>query len=282
MARVLKEKLTVPGLHLVTAQQIHLVDQLYQAFQYELQGTNVLIVNWNEKKKKAFLEALEQAFSSKEPTVFVVTTQTLKQQLHLLEEEEPELYRKLTQKLRGIYVDEAHHLGAFQTKSALLKLRDESKAFLYGATATPVHQEVNLRDLFAREHWAYLNRAENMFQSHKVDKTLEQLSLAIQKGEITPFDDLYIVGESNYFNSTEEEPLFINGRSDYYVLNPHYYNHLAGILYRILEFNRKGFIVTASIAEAERLSAFLNEVFSNIEFEAYHSKLSREEKKQDI
>ena len=283
MAKALRENLSISsteGLHLVTAHQIHLVDQLHQALQDELHGTGTFITNWNEKKNSTFSEALEQALSIKEPVVFVVTTQTLKQQLHLLEKEKPELYRALTQNTKGIYLDEAHHLGAFHTKSALLRLRDQSGAFFYGATATPVHPEVNIRGLFEREHWSYLNDTKTLFRSHEADKTLEQLSLAIQKGEITPFDDLYIVGESNYFNTSEEEPLFIKGSSDYYVLNPLYYNRLAGILYRILEFNPKGFIVTASIAEAERLASFLRETFEGLEFEAYHSKLSQAERRE--
>ena len=139
---------------------------------------------------------------------------------------------------------------------------------------------MNIRGLFEREHWSYLNGEEDLFRSHSADKTLEQLSLAIQKGEVTPFDDLYIVGESKNFNTTKEQPLFIQGSSDLYVLNPHYYKRLAGILHPILEFNRKGFIVTATIAEADRLAGFLNEVFENIEFEAYHSELSREEQER--
>ena len=277
MARTLKENLS-PGLHFVTAHQIHLVDQLHKALQYELKGTGTFIINWNEKNNNTFANEVEQATSLKEPVVFVVTSQTLKKQLNLLENKKPEIYKKLVENTRGIYLDEAHHLGAFYTKKAILKLKDQSRAFFYGATATPVHNEVNLKGLFAREHWSYLNGKEDLFLTHSADKTLEQLSLAIRKGEVTPFDDLYVIGESKNFNVTKEQPLFIQGSSDLYVLNPHYYKRLAGILHPILEFNRKGFIVTATIAEADRLAGFLNEVFKDIEFEAYHSELSREER----
>ena len=277
MARTLKENLS-PGLHFITAHQIHLVDQLHKALQYELGGTGTFIINWNEKNNSTFANEAEQATSLKEPVVFVVTSQTLKKQLNLLENKKPEIYKKLVENTRGIYLDEAHHLGAFYTKKTLLKLKDQSRAFFYGATATPVHPHINLRDLFDREHWSYLNGKEDLFRTHSADKTLEQLSLAIRKGEVTPFDDLYIVGESKNFNTTKEQPLFIQGSSDLYVLNPHYYKRLAGMLHPILEFNRKGFIVTATIAEADRLTGFLNEVFEDVEFEAYHSELSREER----
>ena len=53
MARTLKENLS-PGLHFVTAHQIHLIDQLHEALQYELKGTGTFIINWNEKKQQHF------------------------------------------------------------------------------------------------------------------------------------------------------------------------------------------------------------------------------------
>ena len=275
MAKAVKENL-IPGLHFVTAHQIHLVDQLYEALQQELQGSGALLINWNEKNNNTFAKAIEQAYSTKKSVVFVLTSQTLKTQLNLLKDKKPEIYTQLAENTSGIYLDEAHHLGAYYTKSALLKLRDESEAFFYGATATPVHGEENIRELFIREHWSYLDGSGNPFRIYNVDKTLEQLFLAMRKGEVTPFDDLYIIGESNF--NTHTEPLFIQGNSDFYVLNPHHYKRLAGILHPILEFNSKGFIVTASISEAERLSGFLNDTFEGINFEAYHSGLSQQER----
>ena len=276
LVHALKENLT-PGIHLVTAHQIHLVDQLYDAIQYELRGTGTFVINWNNKTNSTFASEVEQADSLKEPVVFVVTTQTLKSQFQFLENEKPDIYKKLTENTKGIYLDEAHHLGAFRTKSALLKLQEQSGAFLYGTTATPVHYEINLRELFEREHWSYLSGEDNLFESHSAEQVLNQLSLAIKEGEIIPFEDLYIIGESN-FHVTEESPLFMQGDSDFYVLNPDHYNRLAGILNPIIESNRKGFIVTASIAEADRLAVFLNQAFEGVEFEAFHSDLTKEER----
>ena len=276
LARALNLNLT-EGLHLVTAHQIHLVDQLYEAVQNELEGREISIINWNDKPNKSFVSELEQALSLKKPIVFVVTTQTLKRQLHLLATKHPKLYRKLTRNTKGIYLDEAHHLGAFHTKAALLKFKEQSGAFLYGTTATPAHHQINLRELFEREHWSYLNGEEDLFRSHPPGKVLDQLSLAIRAGELTPFEDLYIIGAFN-FNETKEKPLFIQGESDFYVLNPYHYNRLAGFLHPVIQSNQKGFIVTASIAEADRLTVFLNEVFKGVEFEAYHSGLTREER----
>ena len=171
LARALNLNLTA-GLHLVTAHQTHLVDQLYETIHNALKGKGIFIINWNDRPNKSFASEIEQALSLKEPVVFVVTTQTLKRQLHLLEDKKPDLYRKLTENTKGIYLDEAHHLGAFHTKAALLKLKEQSQAFFYGTTATPVHHQLNLRELFEKEHWSYLNGEEDLFRSHPPEKVL--------------------------------------------------------------------------------------------------------------
>ena len=268
-----------PGLHLVTAHLVPLVDQLHQALQEELEGTGTFILNWNDRYNTTFMNEVEQAASRKEPVVLVITTQALKHQIRFLEEDHPDIYEKMTKGTKGIYLDEAHHLGAPRTKTSLLQLQEQSEAFLVGITATPAHHEVKLKELFEREHWSYLNGEENLFQSHPSGQIVEQLSLAIQEGEITPFEDLYVFGPVN-FPETKENPLFIKGESDFFVLNPHHYNRLAGLLHSIIQSNKKGFIATASIAEAHRLAAFLSQAFKDTEFEAYHSLLTRDERQR--
>ena len=53
---------------------------------------------------------------------------------------------------------------------------------------------------------------------------------------------------------------------------------MAEVLYPLFESNRKGFVVTATIQEAERLSDFLNETIKDVGFSAYHSKMTIEER----
>ena len=289
MAQALKEKLQnhrKSKISFVTADQIKLVDQLFEAIQLELTGMNVTVINWNNRSNKDFYVEIERSFIREQPTVFVITSQSLKSQLERLQREKEKNYVRLVENTDGIYIDEAHHLGAFYTKSALLTLRERSGAFLYGTTATPVHHEVNLRDFFEREHWSYLNTVErgNLFASHPAEKVVEQLSIGIERGEITPFDALYIIGESKRgkkgFNVTKENPLFIQPMNHLRVLNPYYYNTLAGILHSIFQFNKKGFIVTATIAEANRLAEFLSEAIEGIKFESYHSEMTREQREE--
>ena len=285
LAKALKEKLQnnrKDKISFVTAHQIRLVDQLFDAIQQEFKEMDVIVINWNNRLNKDFYLEIERSVSRKHPTVFVITSQSLKQQLNLLQHKNLKVYSRLTENTDGIYIDEAHHLGAFHTKEALLTLKEQSEAFLYGSTATPVHHEVNLREFFEREHWSYLNTIEkgNLFASHLPEKVMEQLSLGIEKGEITPFDKLYIIGENKKFNVTKEQPLFIQSENQLRVLNPHHYNTLTGILYPIIQSNKKGFIVTATIAEALRLTEFLNEAIEGTTFEAYHSNMSREQRQE--
>ena len=259
LAQALKEKLqSHRKISLVTVHLIHLVDQLFDSVQKELRGMDVTVINWNRRLNKDFYLEIERAAMRQHPTVFVITTQSLKGQLNALQNRKPEVYDKLVKHTDGIYMDEAHHLGAPQTKQALLTLQERSGAFLYGATATPAHREVNIRDFFEREHWSYLNgvKVEDLFKSYPIEKIMEQLSLGISRGEVTPFDSLHIIGESS-FRVASHQPVFIQNKSHFRVLNPYYYNRLAGILHPILISSKKGFIVTATIAEANRL----NEVF---------------------
>ena len=304
LARALREQLIenppANTISLVTVHQIRLVDQLYDVVREELGDRGVFVLNWNEHSNKRFVSEVKKAVLH--PTVFVITIQSLKKQLSFLKEKEPDVYRLLVEHIDGIYLDEAHHLGAFQTRSAIMSLHEDSKAFLYGATATPVHHEVSLRRFFEREHWSYLSEGKGKDVNRQRDRGTErpteriatereedsslspqevlgQLSEAIHKGEITPFDDLYIVGES-HFLVTEEKPLFIQSESQLRTLNPDYHDRLTGILHPILESNRKGFIVTATIAEADRLTKFLSESVRGRKFEVYHSGMSREERQE--
>ena len=309
LAKALKEKLQnhrTNKISLVTVHQVHLVDQLFDSIQRELRGLEVTVINWNKNLNRVFSAEIERSVMRSHPTVLVITSHSLKAQLGSLQNRKPEIYDKLVKNTDGIYIDKAHRLGAFHTRLALLTLRERSGALLYGDTATPVHREVNIRDFFEREHWSYLNgtkkeagvereadqatrttepkreergETEDLFYSHSVEKIMEQLFLGISKGEITFFDDLYIIKESS-FNVRKNRPVFIQSKSRFLVLNPYYYSELTGLLQPILRSNKKGFIVTATISEANRLTQFLNKAIEGIQFEAYHSGLSKKQRQE--
>ena len=292
-------------LFIVTADRVHLVEQLHSQFQGDkgqrarTKAKAIDVVNWGtlrDKSWQSFASEVKRATESKGATVMVITSQSLKLKIPEFFTQTERRYREIQESfvrnVGGIYIDEAHHLGANETRKVILDLVERSKAFLYGATATPVHHEVELRDFFKREHWTYLNTRDNLFERHGTDSILDQLAIGIERGELTPFNDLYVIGEQTFKdlqknnnrngnNNEKEASVFIQAESAYYVLNPAYYeNLLRMIIGPILSANKKGFIVTATIAEAERLTEFLNRSVTGIEFEVLHSQMEEEERRR--
>ena len=291
-------------LFIVTADRVHLVDQLHSQIQKEHKEKRAIkIVNWgtlNDKSWQGLAQLSQMAQEGEGTTVLVITSQSLKLRLSEFFTQTERRYKDIQESflrsIGGIYIDEAHHLGARETRKAILDLVERSKAFLYGATATPVHHEVNLRDFFKREHWTYLNTRDHLFERHGTDAVLEQLSIGIERGELTPFDELYVIGEQTFKDLEEERKnnnnsgtpktdlpsisVFMQAESAYYVLNPAYYESLLRIISPILSANRKGFIVTATIAEAKRLTQFLNNSVSGIEFDVLHSQMEEQERRE--
>ena len=321
------------NIFIVTAHQIQLVHQLFSAIEAEKerQGLKkVQVVNWSQgqthgSRWQSLAERINHSVSQRETLILVITSQSLTRRVQNFQTQNNRYraYTTLTQNLGGVYVDEAHHLGAKKTHQTIVdSLVKDSGAFLYGATATPGHYEVELRDLFQTQHWSYLNTEENLLEKHFLEKVLQQLRFGIDRGEITFFDDTYVIGESSFrealvdaspterteetaratheiegteeaaraIHRTEEagetankttQSLFISSSESHYrELNPVAYDRLAEILFPIFEDNSKGFIVTASIHEAERVSEFLNKKFKSIEFSPYHSGQSPDERRQ--
>ena len=274
----------------VTVDRIHLVDQISSAIEALAQSRNspVRLINWNNKRENSsnsgrlFVREVRRAINLDVPTVFFITSQSLKLRLAGLREKDPEVYRDLVSSLESLFFDEAHHYGAYQTRKSLESLIEESGAFLFGSTATPVHSEVRLTDLFEVSHFSYLREGGGDHSGSVSKKTLLQLSRAIERGDITGFDDIYVLGEIFFKRPDAKEPLFKKeSESGYQVINPHYYNRLVDLLSPILLSNRRGFIVTASIREAERLSGHLNKVFGeSIGFSPFHSGMSRRERRE--
>ena len=159
----LLKRLTSPGakkIVIVTAHQIHLIEQLSKALVMGIKEKKfgifpeIDLVNWNKEKRRDLSSRILSALSKEGPTIFIMTSQSLKKQLASLE---PSSYEKLSFHLEGVFIDEAHHLGADKTRTAITELLEKSSAFLYGSTATPVHHELSLSGLFERIHWSYLN-----------------------------------------------------------------------------------------------------------------------------
>ena len=261
----------------VTTDRIHLVDQIAKDIAHALgpESQSIKLINWNSMKEgqvnvdQVFTKEVQDAVNRDTPTVFFITTQSLKRRMEGIDIEDLGL--------DSLFFDEAHHFGALKTRDSLQRLLDENDAFLFGSTATPIHHEVNLTEMFDASHFSYLKPSELSESVSK--KTLLQLSRSIERGDITGFDDLYVIGEPLFKGN---KPLFVKEReSGYRVLNPDHYSRLVEVLNPILESNRRGLIVTASIREADRLSAYLNDFFGGtIEFSPYHSQMGLKERRE--
>ncbi len=266
---------------IVTVDQVRIVNQLSQAIKKEIaesaESLDIQVLNWNSRKQRTvFSHFISETASMAETTVLVMTSQSLK---NILSDPNSEPYKQISKRLSAIFIDEAHHLGAELTKEVLMRIKEESGAFLYGTTATPVHHEVNLRNLFEKVHWSYLNDRNSLFQDHPSEAILRQLSMAIERGDLTPFDNLYFIADTLLTGRENGGNVFVS-ENKRRVLNPDYYQKLAQVIYPILNSNKKGFFVTATVQEAERLTAFLNRTFPEVEFSSYHYRKTKEEKKE--
>ena len=279
----LKRRSKENSIAIVTVDQVRIVNQLAEAMEKEIaesaESLDIQVVNWNSRKQRTvFSHLISETSSMADATVVVMTSQSLK---NILSDPNSEHYKQISGRLSAIFIDEAHHLGAELTKEVLMGIQEKSGAFLYGTTATPIHHEVNLRDLFEKVHWSYLNDRGSLFQDHPSEAILRQLSMAIERGDLTPFDNLYFIAEDILKKGNKEENIFVS-ENRRRVLNPDYYQKLAQIIYPILNSNKKGFFVTATVKEADRLTAFLNDTFPEIEFSSYHYKKTSEERKDII
>ena len=269
-------------LSFISVDKIKLVDQLHKQIQAEAKAVDFDLkqVHWIAKQQKSFVKQISKALKSEKPVVISLTLKSFISQMEKLKERHPLIYSRVVKDTDGIYIDEVHHLGAKQTSRFILDLVEKSQAFLYGATATPVHKDLEIQALFEKVHWSYLE--ETSFDSLPPSMVIDQLSLSIQKGDITPFNDIYVVLAEKLV-SLAESPVFIQKPDQaLFSVNPEHYARLRDLLGVIFESNRKGMIIVSTIREAEELSEFLNEKgMLGIEFEAYHSGMSVE-RREDV
>ena len=285
------------NLSFVVSDKVNLVDQLYEEIKGEFaveEGEGQLEVIKQEKGRNQFIKAVDLALHGEVPTVVVVTVQSFISLVDWLRSkgggEKEQLYDRLVEGIEGIYFDEVHHIGAKEPERVIVEdLHRDKGIFLYGMTATPVHyKKGNIVDrYFGWSHWSFLDEVS---QDQSVgDKVLLQIQRARDEGYVTPFDEMYVLGEPN-FKVTEDKPLFVkqyseeaNGKGEEkkfrYVFNPEHFPRLIELLYPILVSNKKGMIMMPTIKNAEELALALRSVLEGVEFMSYHSEMSEGEQK---
>ena len=278
----------------ITVDKIKLVDQINKEIGFELKRADFSLkqLHWKAKDKRDFLKDIQSALDKDEKTAITLTLRSFMIQMNKLREKDEVLYNELVKDIDGIWIDEVHHLGAVETNKFITELKEESGAFLYGATATPVHKNTEIQKIFEKKHWSYLEEAKELKEINHLDNqpqevkdlesyppsvVIKQLISSIERGDITPFNDIYLlVGEKL---DSKQNPIFIQKEpGSLYSVNPDYYPYLSEKLSVIFESNEKGMIIVSTIQEAEDLSKFLNNQVKGIEFESYHSAKSLEER----
>ncbi|MBI4404180.1 MAG: DEAD/DEAH box helicase family protein [Deltaproteobacteria bacterium] len=195
-----------------------------------------------------------------------------------------ELLRK---NLGMLAYDEAHHSGANDASQLIRALIDHtgSRALLYGTTATPMHHSGGLMDLFGNQsYWTYLDSPEVFLREggrfdRELDDIVSQLSVAIKRGELTPFHRTFFL-DKNELTAGNGQHFFYqrngNGRGSSYEINPQYYDAVVKKLRPRFRQHKKGFLTVNSIEEAEALTKRLQAEMPDRKFAVLHSELGEE------
>jgi superfamily II DNA or RNA helicase len=305
----------------VVTNQTLLLNQL----QSQLQISQVSIQKWGDgvsvsTLKESFLKQLYQ--DQLEPQLVFATDISFKLMIKSLSESQQNLF---TRKMDLLVYDEAHHMGASEIKQIVEKIsQTQDGPFLLGATATPFHHETNLQSLYDNQvFWSYLASSGKdsltlgrsfvpqpyaPHASHATDEShtyhvpqvshiphvplvsqniLRQLRQAIQQGDVTPIEKIYVLNSLDYgvsqgslvtgASQKRVEPLFISerqGRGAFrQVLNPLLYSEIFSSLSPLIEKQNPGFIVASTITEAQRIYEYVTRQFPHRRFALLHSKL---------
>lgn len=224
-----------PGVHVVFANQNHLVKQLHDDLQglktpkgYEMHRWGGGVEADNPGTPLSLAALAERARVTGKPVVLVTTIQTL---LGRTGDKTTPAFETnidlLKKNVSSFTVDEAHNAGATETLDLLHRVREtgphqrpESErgitrpAKMIGFTATPTRQDMNFIDevFGGKGHWAYLDKA-NGAQTGKgsadrpISEVLTQLEMAIAAGESQPFRSWFLDPEK--FEGDSGEPLHI-------------------------------------------------------------------------
>jgi superfamily II DNA or RNA helicase len=282
-------------LHIVTADQVHLIKQLTHSLELGLK-TPAQIITWGgDNSSQRLGDLIENVRASSAPVVLVTTIQSLKNRFREeygdFDQVDGRGLRSLFSVLGTLAYDETHHMGAEEAQelTTLLMAYPSSEVFLFGTTATPLHHDVAITDLYDnRGFWAYLDTAETYFDrdamiERPLSSILDQLAAAIDSGDLTPFDEFHILIPEKMLAGQMGE-IFITSREDA--------NEGVGFLQRVdkkafpeieqellplFKKHKRGFISVATIKEADELAEFLNksENIKSRKFAAFHSDLSR-------
>ncbi len=266
------------GLIIVSSDRANVVrDRMDEAKTLQQNGHDFDIVHWGGSGElnddvHSVEELLARVALAKRPVVLITTSASLRLSYF---EADRVTQKALRKNLRGVFVDEAHHLGGLTNSDILAKLINRNRlASLIGFTATPVSRTQSIQNLFnAHGFWAYEDNAEDYLKNpgafyRDVALVAQQLRRAFIAGDLVGFDkvnyiplsnatkgDLYVKRKKMVEGGTFED---VNR----FVLNSEYYPELLAALNPIF-LSGRGIMVANDITEAEDLTAAINLIYQS-------------------
>jgi superfamily II DNA or RNA helicase len=301
---LLSERITqikgAPGLIIVLSERANVVRDRYSEtleLQRKLKGKKMQfdLVQWGgeNENNQGIVDLpllLSEVKNSKRPTVLLTTTTSFRIAMELQKTKMGQAVDSnvvmsnialLKGTLRGIFVDEAHHLGARIISDTIQRLLHENnRVMIAGMTATPIHKRKSIQALFNNHgYWAYLDSPEEFLATPQplyrdLRDISRQLRIAFDKGDIVGFEKIRIVtliGDNNRSDIyIKRNPEHINST---YVLNPQLHSVLIAKISPVLK-KKRGIIVANDIQEAEELTALIHQTMKdkNVRAEVITSK----------
>jgi superfamily II DNA or RNA helicase len=244
------------------------------------------LITWGDKDGYQTIDQLQEKLRTATKPVVVVTTSdsfqlSVTKSTEITGDEKFDQEQRdfteqtLRENLSTLIFDEAHHAGAPGMRDLLPRLVDRNKgsrAFLYGTTATPAHQHVDLiRHVFKdRAFWAYLDSPDTYRSGHsKVDREIpeiiEQLGEAILRGESSNFSPSPLDPER--FKDLSGHDLFVETRpkqgdekreggaiGNRWIIDPRHYKNVTNRVLPYFMRHKRGFVTASGKDEAMKMA----------------------------
>lgn len=256
---------------LIANSKQHAQDMYHHILTLVKQHPEVEVLLWNQFAfDKDLDQLLEKAKNEKHPIILVSVVNSFRTEVYRSKLDIPKL-KGLT---LNIILDESHNVGASQMRSFFEMMDSDTSVqnpFVLGLTATPIHRDISHQAQFhGRSFWTNLDKVDKLeIQDRPTSDILEQLSLSIQAGELTPIDQIYFLSPTLLKIPLEE--LFVHsidedGSPGFRVLNPSAFSRVFGLLNPVYSQNAPSLTFTPTIESSIQIYQYLSNSFPNQNF----------------
>ncbi len=265
---------------------------------------------WHNTSPAHMARDIKKAASSQKTTVFLAMGQELQNQL---QEISWDTYDELARHIQWVFFHRLDHLKLFDTEQALLKLVNDSEAFVYGTSKTPDYKHwlkqlpLNRIVLFQspssttsppknktllkptqrqnKENLLLLPPAFTPdFPNKEVTYHFQNLKPFIQKKTIPLLNEIFFLSQSN-FSIPKGQSLFLkthNGGTTRMEMHPRYYDKLFDILKPVFKAKKRGVIVMPSTLSAHLLKTHFKHKSANVVYTIHDQNKSDAQKRKTL